>query len=211
MPSVLREKKWDCPAAAELTQWTKIFRNKAGKLRLHTLPMDHATEEVQALLIEVSKLRHTAVHRLPTTARGVCELLGSAVKLAQILQDNLRAAQLEELLSDVKSKVEAMELSKNVLEDTVSRELEEIQRKREELDRMEAKLIQGMLKDDMDNKALIGQLLEESVRGIFSKEKREKGETEGEEEEEEEEGAEEKQANETMNADKDAADATTGI
>ena len=57
-----------------------------------------------------------------------------------------------------------MELNKNVLEDTVSCRLREIQEKREELDRMEAEVIRKMLRDDMDNKLLIGQQLDNSVQ-----------------------------------------------
>ena len=170
IPSVLQKKQWDCPAAVELTQWTRLFRTGKGKLLHHTFPTKLGTTEAQRLLEAASELRHTAVHRLPTTAREISKLLESALKLAKVLGDDLRAAQLEELWSEVNGKIEAMELNKNVLEDTVSNELQKLQQKREELDKIEAEVMQGMLKDDMDNKALIGRLLEESVHGIFTKE-----------------------------------------
>lgn len=124
MPSVLQEKKWDCPDAVELNQWTKIFRAKPAQSHLQTLSAGLSTKDTRSLLVVISNLRHTAVHRLPTTAKGVSRLLESAVKFTQILQDNFRAAQLEELLSDVNSKLTAMELNKNVLEDTLSLILE---------------------------------------------------------------------------------------
>jgi hypothetical protein len=120
----------------------------------------------------------------------------------------LRAAQLEELQSDVDSKIKAMELNKNVLEDTASSKLQDIQRQREELDRMEAKLIEETLQQDLDNKALIGQLLEDSVRGIFrfqmdatSKDYRE--DREGKEENEENEGDEESEEDRDRDEEKD--------
>ncbi len=112
------------------------------------------------------------------------------MRLAQILHDNLRATQLEEVLSEVDSKIEAMELNKNVLEDTASHKLQEIQRRREELDRLEAELIQRMLQDDLDNKALVAQLLEDSVRGIFAKEEVTEGEVPDREQVEMEKGEE---------------------
>ena len=176
MPAVLVEKEWDCPAAVELTQWTKLFRRNRGRYQLRELPPELRAEEAPELLTMISNLRHTAVHRLPTTAKGISKLLESAMRLARILGDDLRAAQLEEVWSELNSKIKAMELNKNVLEDTVSCRLQEIQRQREELDRTEKELIRGMLKDDMDNKALVGQLLEDSVRGIFDKEEKPKGE-----------------------------------
>jgi hypothetical protein len=177
MPSVLEEKKWECPTAAELTQWTKLFRKGKGKVTVQAVAIDFSHE----LLTAVSRLRHTAVHRVPTTARGISQLLDAAVKLAQTLQDDLRAAQLDEIRRDIDLQTKAMELNKNVLEDATSAGLQEIQRQRQELDRMEADLIQKMLIDDENNKALVGHLLEGSVRRIFWGEAQAKGdETEGE-------------------------------
>jgi hypothetical protein len=167
MPSVLEERKWECPAAVELTKWTKLFRKGKGKLTMQATTIDLSSREAHKMLTTVSHLRHTAVHRLPTTARGISQLLDAAVKLAQTLQDDPRAAQLDEIRRDINLQIQAMELNKSVLQDTVSAELQDIQRQREELDRMEADLIQKMLADDENNKALVGHLLEGSVRRIF--------------------------------------------
>ncbi|KAL8325287.1 hypothetical protein RB597_008518 [Gaeumannomyces tritici] len=166
MSGLLQEKNWECPAAAELTEWTSMFLK--GKSRWPGLPKELG-EEGRELLLEVANIRHTAVHRLPTTAKGVCQLLESAVKFAQVLRDDVRANQLNELRTELSSKIKAMELNKNILEDTLASELQAIQKQRKGLDEKEARLIQAMLKDDMDNKALIGQLLEESVRKTFNK------------------------------------------
>ncbi|KAL8325292.1 hypothetical protein RB597_008518 [Gaeumannomyces tritici] len=136
MSGLLQEKNWECPAAAELTEWTSMFLK--GKSRWPGLPKELG-EEGRELLLEVANIRHTAVHRLPTTAK------------------------------ELSSKIKAMELNKNILEDTLASELQAIQKQRKGLDEKEARLIQAMLKDDMDNKALIGQLLEESVRKTFNK------------------------------------------
>ena len=84
MPSILQDKKWNCPAAVELTRWMRMFRKKQGMLR-DVLPIEFDTKEGQAVLTEVSNLQHIAVHRLPTAAKGVSRLLVSAMKLAQIL------------------------------------------------------------------------------------------------------------------------------
>ncbi|KAL2015268.1 hypothetical protein VTK56DRAFT_5924 [Thermocarpiscus australiensis] len=146
-----------------------MFREN-GKLNfIHSTEVDAGG--FQGLLTTVSTLRHTAVHRLATTARDVGRLLESAVKLALVLGDNVRATQLENLRSDVYGQIEAMELNKNVLEDTTACRFREIEEKRKELDRMETELIQKMLKEDMDNKLLIGQQLENSVHAIFDRTK----------------------------------------
>ena len=167
MSSILKQKKWECSSAVELTKWIKIFRKKEGKVHLPPLPPEIDSDTLGVILAKVSDLRHTAVHRLPTTAKGISRLLEHAVKFAQILQDTVRAAQLDDMRSALDSQIQAMELNKNALEDMATVELLEIQRQREELDRREAALIDGMLKDDLENKALVGQLLEDNARGIF--------------------------------------------
>jgi hypothetical protein len=171
MPSVLRREQWECPMAVELTKWTELFRKgKAPALGSNDSQV-FESQEVHETLTAVSHLRHTAVHRLHITARAISQLLDAAVKLAEALQDNLRAAQLDELRFDINIQIKSMELSKNVLEDTVSAELQRIQRRREELERMETDLIQSMLDDDANNRTLIGRLLEDSVHRIFKRKK----------------------------------------
>lgn len=169
MPAVLQEKNWECPAAVELTQWTAILNE--GKARQSSIPAELNTIKGHDLLKRITEVRHTAVHRISTSARGVSQLLESAVKLTQILGDSIRAAQLEELFLDVKSKIKAMELNKYVLEDMASTELQEIQQKRAELDRIEADIIRKTLEEDKSHRILVGQLLEESVGEIFNQEK----------------------------------------
>ena len=152
----------------ELTQWTKVFRNLKGKYRLQPSISDKELSDIQGILKDIAQLRHTAVHRLPVTARRITHLLESGVTLVRSLQDNLRAAQLEELLREVGSKISSMELAKNMLEDSTSTTLRDIERRRRELDVLEANAISSMIRNDADNKALAGQLLETSVQTLFS-------------------------------------------
>lgn len=165
MPSILQEKGWDCAAAAELTKWTRTLAKRSGKLPQSAFASSESP--LNKILVSTDRLRHTAVHRLPTTARGVSELIECALRLAETLQDYQRAAQLEELHSEIDSNIKAMELNKNALEDEYAREMEEIRRQREELDKKEEGLNVNVLAGDSENKSLIGSLLEESVKRIF--------------------------------------------
>jgi len=168
LPSLLDERGWDCAEAIELTKWTHIVAKRLDKLPTHAFAID--ASPLKEVLFSTHRLRHTAVHRLPTTARGINELIQCAMEFTATLQDSVRAAQLEELHNEIDSKIKAMELNKNVLEDSVSHELEEIRRQREELERKEKELVANMLKEDQENKSLIGVLLEESVRSMFYEE-----------------------------------------
>jgi DNA polymerase kappa len=166
LPSVLRSRQWDCAVAVELTKWTRILSKSSAELPADALKLRGS--ELTEILFTTNKLRHTAVHRLPTTARGIDAFLQAASKLAEALQDSLRTAQLDELHSELENKIKAMELNKNALEDGLSRELRDIRRQREVLDQKEREVKEAMVKEDGENKALIGSLLEESVRRIFA-------------------------------------------
>ncbi|KAL1962115.1 hypothetical protein VTN77DRAFT_582 [Rasamsonia byssochlamydoides] len=165
MPSILEEHAWDCPQAVELTKWTKVFAKRAKQFPENAFKLSGPS--LNEVLHATNKLRHTAVHRVPTTSRGVETLITSAMKLAEALQDPLRTAQLRELRFEVESKIKAMELNKNVLEDALSQELGVIHRQREELNRREKDSIARVLQEDRENQSLIGVLLEESVKRIF--------------------------------------------
>lgn len=162
---MLQEKGWECAAAVELTKWSRILAKHSEKLPKNVLALN--SPPLNEVLFSTHKLRHSAVHRLPTTARGVNQLIESALRLTETLQDHVRAAQLEELHSEIDSKIKAMELNKNVLESGFTQELQEIGRQREELDRKEERLRAEILANDSENKSLVGSLLEESVRKIF--------------------------------------------
>ncbi|KAI1772566.1 hypothetical protein F4818DRAFT_424788 [Hypoxylon cercidicola] len=164
-PAVLEEQGLDCASSVELTKWTRLLAKIADKMPQEAFHL--AVTPLTDILFATNKLRHSAVHRLPTTARGIQDLVKSAVALTFALNDQKRAGQLEEMCYELDSKIKAMELNKNVLENSVKVGLEEIQRQREALDRKETEMIANMIRDDRENKGLIGILLEDSVGRIL--------------------------------------------
>lgn len=167
IPDVVQAQGWDCAAAVELNKWAKIMKKRTVPTQALNLP---ASSSVYTLLSKTHKLRHTAVHRLATPARGISELLGPAVRLAEALRDETRADQLRRMKAEVDDKIEAMELTKNVLKNEAITQLSEIQRRREELDKQEAEAVEKMLREDGDNKSLVGRLIEEAVGRILNDE-----------------------------------------
>lgn len=166
LPSKLQENGWDCPEAVELTKWTKFLTKNYNLLPKESLDLDKDTT-IKQVLLSTHNLRHSAVHRLPTSARGINQMVISAARLAKTLCDPLRTAQLEELNHEVESRIKDMELNKNFLEDKLDKELQDIRRKREELNVKEKELISSTLKEDQENKSLIGVLVQESLREIL--------------------------------------------
>ncbi|MBW0549533.1 hypothetical protein O181_089248 [Austropuccinia psidii MF-1] len=163
-PSVIETMKWDCPPAVELTQFLNILR-KRTTIQLPELEI----ADLQDLLAKLSTLRNVAVHRIQVTANTISTYIKSAVKLAQALQDNLRAGQLEALRYSLNCQLEAMEMNKNLLQNTVLLQLTEIQKQREALEKSESDVVKQMLNDDLNNRIMISKLLEKSLETIFSK------------------------------------------
>ncbi|RYP13834.1 hypothetical protein DL765_006706 [Monosporascus sp. GIB2] len=132
--------------------------------------IDLGDTPLEQILFAANQLRHSAVHRLPNTARGVRDFCKSAVALATTLGDNLCAIKLEEICHELDDKMETMKLNKNALEITATAGLEEIKRQREELDKREKEIVAQMVKEDREHKAFMGVLLEESVDRILNEE-----------------------------------------
>lgn len=82
-PSILEARAWDCTTAMELTKWTRLLAKKAEKFPQHAFKISNSP--LNEVLFATHKIRHTAVHRLPTTCLGVGVLVESAVILAETL------------------------------------------------------------------------------------------------------------------------------
>ncbi|KAF6832897.1 hypothetical protein CPLU01_05846 [Colletotrichum plurivorum] len=168
LPEVLEKKGWKCACAVELTRWESVVSTRRGQLPAEALQIPPGAS-VRRIFHATRELRNTAVHRAPITARSVSQFLEAAVKLAETLRDTHRASQLGELKGAVDDKLEAMEVMKKATEDCVTAQVVSIRRQKEELDRQEKALIEGMLKDDREHKELAGHLLDVSVTEIFGK------------------------------------------
>ncbi|KAI1761152.1 hypothetical protein GGR53DRAFT_522566 [Hypoxylon sp. FL1150] len=160
-PVVLEDQGLDCASSIELTRWTRLLAKIAENIPQEAFNL--GVTPLTEVLFATNSLRHSAVHRLQTTARGIQDLVKSAIALTFALNDHRRAGQLEAMSYELDSKIKAMELNKNVLENLTKAGLEDIQRRREELDRMETAIIANMIRDDRENKNLIGVLLEDTV------------------------------------------------
>lgn len=168
LPDNLERNGWDCAAAVELTKWTRPPFRWTSQIPEDALQLTDL--KLESILSKVVRIRHTAVHRLPTTARGVCDLVRIAKKLAEALGDSLRTSQLESLHHDLQDKIQILEFNKNVLEENLACQLRNIEEERELLNRREERLRAKTVEDDRENKLMMGLLLEESLEQIFKTE-----------------------------------------
>ena len=109
----------------ELTEWMKFLAKWSPQLPQESLQLRGS--QLDTLLSTIRQIRHTAVHRLPITARSISLLVLAAKRLAEALQDPLHTLQLEDLHFNIQNKTQAMELNKKALEDNHAHELRAVQ------------------------------------------------------------------------------------
>ncbi|KAH8587971.1 hypothetical protein B0O99DRAFT_731242 [Bisporella sp. PMI_857] len=168
LPSLLEEYKWDCAEAAELTKWTKALAKRLDKFPPSAIDND-SKAPLEEVFFSTNVLRHTAVHRLTTTAQGIHKMIQLASRLARTLGDHSRAIELENLHLEIGSRIRDMELNKNFLENRLDEQLQAISEQRAELDKKEKEAIATMLQEDQENKLRIGSFLEDAVKNTFGR------------------------------------------
>jgi len=88
-----------------------------------------------SVIFATDRLRHAALHQLPTTAAGIQQMVLSATKLAIALNDTVRAVKMEQVYCELESRMRGMEGKKEFLESTLDKELKAIDEQRAELDK----------------------------------------------------------------------------
>jgi hypothetical protein len=86
LPSLLEKRGWTCATAVELTKWVRVIQK-----HLEILPKGCMNTEqkkcFKKTLTYITRLRHTAVHRLHLTSAELLKQVHSAYMLAEVLQD----------------------------------------------------------------------------------------------------------------------------
>jgi hypothetical protein len=159
MPDVLRKNQWDCPESAELNRWATEFlqrRSDFDKKR-------DVGKRLEKLFRSVADIRHTAVHRIRVSARGIEQFILDAESLATVLGEEACLKSLTKLRWDTHSAIEELERNKQVISSKLNDKLKRIAEQRVELDRLEEAAIAEMLKEDGEYQVYAGTNLEQSI------------------------------------------------
>ena len=167
-PHLVRQYHWDCPEALELNKWTLIMIKHLSSIPEEAFKKSKAG--VASVLVNVNRLRHSAVHRLRVSAKRIAYMIDTAVQLADMLQDTFKVSQLADLHKELENKIKSQELNKNYLESRLKDELDDIERQRRELDARGQRAIAAMVTEDEENMHFVGSLIEGRLRDIFDPE-----------------------------------------
>ena len=122
-----------------------------------------AGKSIAQILFGTSTLRHSAVHRLSTSAAGIVNMLSAAITFAEALNDSKRAEKIAEMKMQLEASIEEIVQHQNLLERKLTDQLEDIARRRAELDKLEKSSIEEMLAADRKQRAEVGSAFQ-SVR-----------------------------------------------
>ncbi|KAL9016618.1 MAG: hypothetical protein Q9185_006030 [Variospora sp. 1 TL-2023] len=159
VPNLMEARKWKEAESIELTQWIKRFSKHAKSLPLSAfdrVPGKSITE----VLFGPSNLRHSAVHRLPTSAAGILNMLSAAIDFAEALKDSKRAERVLKIKRQLEVSVQEVVQHQNLLECKLTAQFEDIARRRAELDELERSSIEEMLKTDEKQRTEVGSAFE---------------------------------------------------
>ncbi|KAL8975309.1 MAG: hypothetical protein Q9197_000477 [Variospora fuerteventurae] len=155
----MEARKWKEAESIELTQWIKRFSKHAKSLPLSAfdrVPGKSITE----VLFGTSNLRHSAVHRLPTSAAGILNMLSAAIDFAEALKDSKRAERVVKIRTQLEASVQEVVQHQNLLECKLTAQFEDIARRRAELDELERSSIEEMLETDKKQRTEVGSAFE---------------------------------------------------
>lgn len=165
VPGLLEEQNWTCAEAVELLKWSKALPKRFGKLNTDATALE-SSGALKETLKATHMLRHAAVHRVPTSAKGIEKMLKSALNLAKALRDTRTGFKIEHILKDFQERVAAIELYKNQLENQLDEELCDIQEQRAALDRREKEAKANMIVRDHEHTTKLSWLIESSFAEI---------------------------------------------
>ena len=157
----MKARKWHEAESIELTEWTKRFSKYAKSLppsAIKPIP----GKSIAEVLFGTSTLRHSAVHRLSTSAAGILNILSSAITFAEALNDSKRADKIAEIKTQLEASIEEILQHQNLLECKLTGQFEDIARRRAELDVLERSSIEEMLETDEKQRTEVGSAFEKT-------------------------------------------------
>ena len=160
----MEARKWEVAESIELTEWTKRFLKYAKSLP-PTAIKQVPGKSIAEVLFGTNTLRHSAVHRHPTSAAGIMNMLSAAITFAEALNDSKRAEKVAGIKTQLQANVEEIVQHQNLLERKLTDQFEDIARRRAELGELERSSIEEMLATDKKQRTEIGSAFENFLVG----------------------------------------------
>ncbi|KAF7196809.1 hypothetical protein HII31_01727 [Pseudocercospora fuligena] len=161
LEDVLKTKGWSCPEAVELNVWTGVLRSR--QVLFTEAEISSIGKSYIEFLRSITKIRHTAVHRQPISAKLVEQLLQDAEVLTKLLKDEAATGRIAQLRRRTQFVLAEIERNKDSLGAKIVATQKDFANRRAELDRLEKSAVAEMLAEDSEYQKLAGERLEEDI------------------------------------------------
>lgn len=147
VPDLMIAQHWEEVESIELTRWVKKFSKHAKDLS-STATREIAGRSLMQVLFATSSIRHSAVHRLPTSAVGILNMINAASAFTEALNDTTRAAQIERIKEKLTESLEDIIQHQTLLEHKLSDQLKDLARRKAEIVELEKLAVEDMVNSD---------------------------------------------------------------
>ncbi|KXH62277.1 ubiquinol-cytochrome-c reductase cytochrome c1 [Colletotrichum salicis] len=145
-PEILESGQWDSSECVELQKWIWIFNNELfSQLEGEKVPLPHTGWHT--FFESIRHIRHKAVHRQVLCAADVKAYLTDAESLARLLRQDECLAKLGLLKEEMEMALAISERKRGVLVDLYQAKFDEIEARRKELDELEERMREEMVRD----------------------------------------------------------------
>ena len=152
--------EWHETDSVELTEWTRRFSKHANSLP-PSATKQMADKSISEVLFATDIIRHAAVHRCPTTAAGILNMLDAAITFTKVLNNSKRTENLTKIKTKLEASVGEIVQYQRLLESKHADQLGDIARRRAEIDELERSSVQEMLAMDKKQRADAGSAFED--------------------------------------------------
>ena len=146
LPDVIKARELEVPEQLELKEWVSLIMESAGHLPC-SVPIDW-----EGFLVAAEKLQYTITRRTRTGVNSIIDFLDESIIWTEGLNDVRRAAWCQHVRAKLQSTLANIEGFENNTREMLSVQLEDIARKRAELDAMETKAIAHMMEAEKQNR-----------------------------------------------------------
>lgn len=155
----MRTRKWHDAESIEFIEWIKRFSKHAESLSSSAIKSIPG-KSIFEVLFGTNTLRHSAVHRLSTSAAGILNMLSAAITFVEALNDPKRAKKVTEIKTHLETSIEDIVQHQNLLERKLTDQCKNIALRRTELDELKRSSIEDMLTTDKKQRAEIDFVFE---------------------------------------------------
>ena len=164
LPEVVQHRKWHCPMAVELIKWASIIRKHAREIPASAMAKNMSVSSLVATLVKAHPIRHTAVHRVFMSVKGIGNLLKPAIRLALAMRDYARANHLEALKSQLDYEIRTTEEERKALKRDNIGKLALIKRQRQKLGEEKNAIRDEMTRTDREITERNSAALDDSIK-----------------------------------------------